>query len=392
MKQFTAKLALLTALFCIAASACAEPPRSTPGTERFGTPQPPQQQGPAAPDDKQGGQFITVKQMTEIYTNEYAKRSLIAGDKLVFTKPWKVENVRTVMKFFASDWVPRPVQFDKGSPEERRARDLFNALWEYTFEMENRRQMCSLISMIDGFDIARRLWKLKVCMENFEFANDKLMPLLKRYDESYNTFMADMKTLNERGRIGYGYGSGMTPTGWEIFNHSGMLSLMTQTAQAKPAFDRLVLTLDQACSVAKKATLDQLKDDLAKVSAQITAARQSHKAALKKIEKFAAFPDVMYIVNDDDDILIAAETMLEQATKMLNDLEDDGTIYGQLRYFYGIDRYGGLSQDGVTRSNTGTPVYRRKIRRGVEEMKAAYEKWAKGMNERFDNLHLKWMY
>ena len=69
MKQFTAKLALLTALLALSTAAFAEPPRNTPGTERFGTPPQSQQQGPAAPDDKQGGQFITVKQMTEMATS-----------------------------------------------------------------------------------------------------------------------------------------------------------------------------------------------------------------------------------------------------------------------------------------------------------------------------------
>ena len=38
------------------------------------------------------------------------------------------------------------------------------------------------------------------------------------------------------------------------------------------------------------------------------------------------------------------------------------------------------------------PVYRRKVRRGFEEMKKSYEDWARIISDKYDNINLRWSY
>lgn len=392
MKQFTAKLALLTALLALSTAAFAEPPRSTPGTERFDTPQ--QQAAPAPQKKEQSGDLITAKRMTEIYADEYAKRCLIAGDLNAFKKPWKIDMVKTVMRFYSARWWPDQALFDSSDPAQQRARDMYSALWAYSLEAQCRRQMYRLLLFITASNLTERLRKLYVSFECFDWANDNLLPMLKRFDEAYNSFMFDIQKLNSNTRLSYGSGSGELPLGWQIFDHSGMGTLMSMNLQPKPSFDRAIRTLDQACAVCKKSTLDDLKAELQKLKPEIDASRTAFQIAVGKIEKLPGYNDVMYICSADDDIINAAEELYNWGMKMLKDLDDNGTIYGKMRHFIDIGRYGGLDQDGVSYSGTGVPVYRRKVRRGVEEMKKAYEKWAADMNRRYDNLKgvLHWSY
>ena len=394
MKKFTAHLALLTALLCLSAAAFAEPPRKTPGTERFGPA--PTQQAPAPAPQKQEarGALMTAQRMTEIYADEYAKRCLIAGDQNVFMKPWKEDMVKTVMKFYTTIWWPDPLHFDTNDPNQQRARDMFNALWEYSLEGQNRRQMFRLLNYIVSSNLTGRMRKIFISFECFDWAQDNLLPHLKQYDEAYNAFMTDIRRLSEGRRLSYGSGVGELPQGWQIFDHCGMGYLMSVNLQPKAFFDRAVRTLDQACAVCKKSTLDDLKTDLAKLKFEIDDSRKAFNLATAKIQKFPGFNDVMYICSADDDIINAAEEFYNWGMGMLKKLDDNGTIYGKMRHFVDIDRLGGLAQDGVNYSDTGTPVYRRKVRRGVEEMKKAYEKWAASMSSKYSNVKdvLRWSY
>ena len=392
--SFAKKLAALALLLVLGAAAFAEPPKKTPGTEHFGPA--PSQQAPAPAPKKQEerGTLMTSQRMTEIYANEYANRCLIAGDQNVFMKPWKEDTVKTVMKFYTTIWWPDPLHFDTNDPNQQRARDMFNALWEYSLERENRRQMFRLLNFIVSSNLTERLRKIYISFECFDWAQENLLPHLKQYDEAYNSFMADIKRLNEGGRLSYGSGSGELPLGWQIFDHSGMGYLMTLNHQPKAFFDRAIRTLDQACAVCKKSTLDDLKTDLAKLKFEIDDSRKAFRLAVNKIQKFPGFNDVMYICSADDDIINAAEEFYNWGMKMLKDLDDNGTIYGKMRHFIDIGHYGGLDQDGVSYSDTGVPVYRRKVRRGTEEMKKAYEKWAAGMSRKYSNVkdQLRWSY
>ncbi len=389
--SFAKKIATLAFLIALTTCAFAEP--RTPGTEHFG-PAPQQDAVPAPQKPEQAGNLMTAKKMTEIYTDEYAKRCIIAGDQRVFMKPWRMEEVKTVMKFYTTRWWPDPLLYDANDPEQQRARNMFNALWEFSLEDDCRRQMFRLLNYIVSSSLTERLRKIYVSFECFDWAKDNLLPLLKMYDESYNKFMFDIQKLNNNTRLSYGYGDGKLPLGWQIFNHSGMDSLISLNHQPKAFFDRAIRTLDQACGVCKKSVLDDLKTDLAKLKFEIDDSRKAFNLAVKKIEKLPGFSDVMYICSADDDIINAAEEFYNWGMKMLKDLDDDSTIYGKMRHFVDIGRYGGLDQDGVSYSDTGVPVYRRKVRRGTEEMKKAYENWAAGMSRKYDNLKdlLRWDY
>ena len=254
--------------------------------------------------------------------------------------------------------------------------------------------MFRLLNFIVSSNLTERLRKIYISFECFDWAQENLLPHLKQYDEAYNSFMADIKRLNEGGRLSYGSGSGELPLGWQIFDHSGMGYLMTRNHQPKAFFDRAIRTLDQACAVCKKSTLDDLKTDLEKLRFEINDSRKAFRLAVNKIQKFPGFNDVMYICSADDDIINAAEEFYNWGMKMLKDLDDNGTIYGKMRHFIDIGHYGGLDQDGVNYSDTGVPVYRRKVRRGTEEMKKAYEKWAAGMSRKYSNVkdQLRWSY
>ena len=394
--SFAKKLAALALLLVMSAAASAEPPKRTPGTEHFG-PAPAQQNSvPAASpkEEKADGNLMTAKKMTEIYADEYAQRCIIAGDQNVFMKPWKRDMVKTVMKFYAKRWWPDDLHFDTHDPDQQRARNLFNALWEYSLERENRRQMFRLLSFIDGYNLTERLRKIFVSLECFDWADDNTVLLLKEFDNAYDAFMKDIRRLNDGNRLSYGYDDGRLPTGWQMFDHCGMGHLMTPNHQPKAFFDRAIRTLDQACAVCKKSTLDDLKTDLAKLRFEIDDSRKAFRLAVNKIQKFPGFNDVTYICSADDDIINAAEEFYNWGMKMLKDLDDNGTIYGKMRHFIDIGHYGGLDQDGVNYSDTGVPVYRRKVRRGTEEMKKAYEKWAAGMSRKYSNVkdQLRWSY
>ena len=394
MKKLARALASFAVLSALAfAALAAPPPKKTPGTEHFGPA--PQEDAPPAPQkQEQAGTLMTAKKMTEIYADEYAKRCLIAGDQRVFMKPWRMEEVKTVMKFYTTRWWPDPLFYDNSDPEQQRARSMFNALWEYSLEADCRRQMFRLLNYIVSSSLTERLRKIYVSFECFDWANDNLLPMLKKYDEAYNSFMHDINKLNNNAPLSYGSGDGRLPLGWQIFDHSGMGFLMKLDHQPKASFDRAIRTLDQACAVCKKSVLDDLKTDLEKLKFEIDDSRKAFRIAVHKIEKFPGFNDVSYICSADDDIINAAEEFYNWGMKMLKDLDDNGTIYGKMRHFVDIGRYGGLDQDGVSYSDTGVPVYRRKVRRGSEEMKKAYEKWVADMSRRYDNAKdlLHWSY
>ena len=384
------KLATVALLLVLSAAALAEP--RAPGDEHFApAPAPAQNDAPAAKDAKAAGNLMTAKRMTEICADEYAKRTPIAGDQKIFRLPWKMEDVKKVMRFYATRWWPDELRFDTNDPEQQRARNMYNALWAYSLEGYCRRQRHRLLTFIVSYNLTERLNQIAVSMECFDYANNNTVPLLEKFDEAYDAFMGEIGRLNGGNRLSYGFDDGLLPTGTEIFRHCRVDFLMRQDHQPKPFFDRDIRALDQACVVCQKSTLDELRSDLAKFRVELDNTKTAFRIAADRVLKLPAFNDIMYICSADD-VINAAEDFYAWGAEMLKKLDDNGTIYGKLRHFVDIGRHGGLEQDGVSYSDRGVPVYRRKVRRGSEEMKAAYEKWAAKMSQKYDNVkqYLRW--
>jgi len=394
--SFTKKLATVALLFVLATCAFADPPRKTPGTERFGPATAPAQNSASDAPPKEppkSGDLMTAKKMEEIIAKELAGRGSCGDDSQIFAKPRKKEDVKALAAFYAVSWRPDKLPvYDQSDPDQQRAKDAFKALWNYDSHEMHRSNLRRMIDAIIANKLTERVWQLNVSLVNYEKAEKELLPMLRRFDECYNAFMTDMKRLENGGKLRYGAGDGRLANGWEIFSHSGMDILMNLNGEPKPRFDRALRVIAQANAICAKSNLDTLKADLKKARFEALKAQESFRGAYAKIEKTPGYKEIMNVMSTDENIINAAIGLYDLGMKIIAKLEDDGTICGRLRHFKDIDRFGGLVQDGVSYSDGGDPDYRHKVRRGFEEMKKAYEKWAAQMSQKYDNVkqYLRW--
>lgn len=266
----------------------------------------------------------------------------------------------------------------------QRVKEIIEAYNTYARKSTLDQYMNQLVTSIMANSIVLRANRLHESFEWFRKYDAEYAETLREYNAAYRAFLSMMESLRGgQGISGRASRSGAYPNNYlfnDVLLYSGLVQYVNVDGKrARSGITNLARIIDNHVMAVSDAKLKEYEESFAELDRQQKAARSFYDKAVDAVSKLPGAGALGNIGVDDYQILDNVDKLVAQVIAEIAVLRDPELTPLRTNKNIAPDAF----KVDPSYSSTGGPVYARKVRRSVEELRAIWN----GMADRLDQQH-----
>lgn len=266
----------------------------------------------------------------------------------------------------------------------QRVKEIIEAYNTYVKKSNLDQYMNQLVAVIMANSMVLRANRLHESFEWFRKYDAEYAETLREYNVAYRAFLSMVESLRGgRGISGRASRSGAYPNNYlfnDVLLYSGLSQYVNNGGKrAASGINNLARIIDNHVMAVSDAKLKECEELFAELDRQQKAARSFYDKAVDAVSKLPGADALGNIGVDDYQILDNVDKLTAQAIAEIAVLRDPELTPLRMNKNIAPDAF----KVDPSYSSTGGPVYARKLRRSVEELRAIWN----GMADRLDDQH-----
>ena len=266
----------------------------------------------------------------------------------------------------------------------QRVKEIIEAYDTYVKKSNLDQYMNQLVAVIMANSMVLRANRLHESFEWFRKYDAEYAETLREYNVAYRAFLSMVESLRGgQGISGRASRSGAYPNNYlfnDVLLYSGLSQYVnTSGKRARSGIANLARIIDNHVMAVSDAKLKECEELFAELDRQQKAARSFYDKAVDAVSKLPGADALGNIGVDDYQILDNVDKLTAQAIAEIAVLRDPELTPLRMNKNIAPDAF----KVDPSYSSTGGPVYARKLRRSVEELRAIWN----GMADRLDDQH-----
>ncbi|MST55190.1 hypothetical protein FYJ74_03925 [Pyramidobacter sp. SM-530-WT-4B] len=266
----------------------------------------------------------------------------------------------------------------------QRVKEIIEAYYTYVKKSTLDQYMNQLVAVIMANSMVLRANRLHESFEWFRKYDAEYAETLREYNVAYRAFLSMVESLRGgQGISGRASRSGAYPNNYlfnDVLLYSGLSQYVnTGGKRAASGINNLARIIDNHVMAVSDAKLKECEELFAELDRRQKAARSSYDKAVDAVSKLPGADALGNIGVDDYQILDNVDKLTAQVIAEIAVLRDPELTPLRMNKNIAPDAF----KVDPSYSSTGGPVYARKLRRSVEELRAIWN----GMADRLDEQH-----
>lgn len=266
----------------------------------------------------------------------------------------------------------------------QRVKEIIEAYYTYVKKSTLDQYMNQLVAVIMANSMVLRANRLHESFEWFRKYDAEYAETLREYNVAYRAFLSMVESLRGgQGISGRASRSGAYPNNYlfnDVLLYSGLSQYVnTGGKRAASGINNLARIIDNHVMAVSDAKLKECEELFAELDRRQKAARSSYDKAVDAMSKLPGADALGNIGVDDYQILDNVDKLTAQVIAEIAVLRDPELTPLRMNKNIAPDAF----KVDPSYSSTGGPVYARKLRRSVEELRAIWN----GMADRLDEQH-----
>lgn len=266
----------------------------------------------------------------------------------------------------------------------QRVKEIIEAYDTYVKKSGLTQYMNQLVTVIMANSIVLRANRLHESFEWFRKYDAEYAETLREYNAAYRAFLTMVESLRGgQGISGRASRSGAYPNNYlfnDVLLYSGLSQYVnTSGKRARSGIANLARIIDNHVMAVSDAKLKECEEFFAELDRQQKTVRSFYDKAVNAVSKLPGADALGNIGVDDYQILDNVDKLVAQAIAEIVVLRDPELTPLRTNKNVAPDAF----KVDPSYSSTGGPVYARKVRRSVEELRAIWN----GMADRLDQQH-----
>ncbi|WP_303296566.1 hypothetical protein [Pyramidobacter piscolens] len=266
----------------------------------------------------------------------------------------------------------------------QRVKEIIEAYDTYVKKSGLTQYMNQLVTVIMANSIVLRANRLHESFEWFRKYDAEYAETLREYNAAYRAFLTMVESLRGgQGISGRASRSGAYPNNYlfnDVLLYSGLSQYVnTSGKRARSGIANLARIIDNHVMAVSDAKLKECEEFFAELDRQQKTVRSFYDKAVDAVSKLPGADALGNIGVDDYQILDNVDKLVAQAIAEIVVLRDPELTPLRTNKNVAPDAF----KVDPSYSSTGGPVYARKVRRSVEELRAIWN----GMADRLDQQH-----
>lgn len=266
----------------------------------------------------------------------------------------------------------------------QRVKEIIEAYYTYVKKSTLDQYMNQLVAVIMANSMVLRANRLHESFEWFRKYDAEYAETLREYNVAYRAFLSMVESLRGgQGISGRASRSGAYPNNYlfnDVLLYSGLSQYVnTGGKRAASGINNLARIIDNHVMAVSDAKLKECEELFAELDRRQKAARSSYDKAVDAVSKLPGADALGNIGVDDYQILDNVDKLTAQVIAEIAVLRDPELTPLRMNKNIAPDAF----KVDPSYSSTGGPVYARKLRRSVEELRAIWN----AMADRLDEQH-----
>ena len=266
----------------------------------------------------------------------------------------------------------------------QRVKEIIEAYYTYVKKSTLDQYMNQLVAVIMANSMVLRANRLHESFEWFRKYDAEYAETLREYNVAYRAFLSMVESLRGgQGISGRASRSGAYPNNYlfnDVLLYSGLSQYVnTSGKRARSGIANLARIIDNHVMAVSDAKLKECEEFFAELDRQQKTVRSFYDKAVDAVSKLPGADALGNIGVDDYQILDNVDKLTAQVIAEIAVLRDPELTPLRMNKNIAPDAF----KVDPSYSSTGGPVYARKLRRSVEELRAIWN----GMADRLDEQH-----